>query len=221
MRDIKICEFVHTLTIYMEYVSSSIDGNDSWDKIVKIVAEARALQSDDSDGTAVLKEMCEAMTMQHQRHLEQAHITMEVASAIWYKARLSGEKYLVRFAVEARAAREAANTQIPKDSGGEACLKQRGEALCRGLKSMGVDIKHAQVLNIVAISEGFKNFQALKASLPENAPCFCPHCGGAATLKADAMVDIEQGTWNGTDYHYAGQGQKYLCTRCSGSFIHG
>lgn len=161
---------------------------------------------------ALIAAMVYAMQMQDRREAGEFHVTRETALSIWIPALKAGEDYLAT----PPACSHPAPAGVPEAEG---YLKQRAEAMGRALSKFNVSLTHGQLLTAVARMEGCNSFHAMKSSLGQHVPNFCPHCGAAATLKSVDTVHCEQGDWDGKSYEGEGSASQYACSRCNGQFL--
>ena len=136
----------------------------------------------------------------------------DVTEALCAEAKAAARTYL---GLEAEA--EQAPEKVRPHTA-EAYFKQRAETLLNQLRKAGAIPKHTQLLNFMAITEGFKNFQALKAKLTTDKPNFCPHCGAAGQLEECGTVFCEMGKYDGCAYEAEGDAPQYQCSRCNRRF---
>jgi hypothetical protein len=200
-------EILEIMTIRMNSLWFQEEHKIRWSQALQ---KAKELQAGNDD-LGVIIALIEVMNMQDKRETGEFHIPANTAKHMWDKAYQSGEAYLRRINTE-MAAVASAQGAGPTDA--EGYIKQRAAAISRA----GCTLKHSQILQALARSEGYKSFQALKAALPQFGPAFCPHCGAAGTLKNVGTVFCEQGEWDGKSHEAEGDGVQYRCDRCSGQF---
>lgn len=108
-------------------------------------------------------------------------------------------------------------------------------SLRKQLQGLGIDLGHAQVLELVSRTAGVKDWNTLsalakacgasaQAPAPAAAPASgkphtCPHCGKAGCLEVIGTGFVEQGECSGCDYEFEGDANHYRCTECNGQFL--